>query len=147
MNRWLLKTEPETYGWSTLVAAGRGTWDGVRNPRARAYLGRMQPGDEAFFYHTGKSKAVVGVVRVVSQPFPDPTDADGHFLAVEVEPVRELARPVTLAEVKASPLFADMTLVTAARLSVQKVSQMHWDAIVALSEQPGPPVRRTTRTS
>lgn len=137
-NHWLLKTEPETYGWDTLLAEGTGRWDGVRNPRARAYLSRMQPGDTAFFYHTGKEKAVIGIVEVVSAPYPDPTDPEGHFVSVDVRPVRALTRPVTLAEVKALPALAEMTLVRAARLSVQRVEPEQWDLLLARSEQPAP---------
>ncbi len=137
--RWLLKTEPETYSWDTLVAEGRGRWDGVRNPRARAYLGKMQPGDLAFIYHTGHEKAVVGIAAVASPAYPDPTDRTGHFLAVDVTAVERLARPVTLAEVKAVPELAEMTLVRAARLSVQRVRDEEWARLCALAATPAPP--------
>ena len=135
---WLLKTEPEEYPWAALVEKGSGRWDGVRNPRARNSLKAMRKDDLAFFYHTGKEKRIVGIARVETEAYPDPTDETGHFVAVDVVPVRRFVRPVTLAEVKALPEFAEMTLVRAARLSVQSVTPEQWDRICALGgTEPG----------
>ena len=132
MNYWLLKTEPEEFSWDDLVKKRVGGWDGVRNTRAAAYLKRMEVGDRAFFYHTGKAKAVVGIARVVKPAYPDKSDPTGKFVMVDVEAVKPFKAPVTLAAVKADPRFADSQLVRIARLSVQKVEPEMWAAICAL---------------
>lgn len=129
MQYWLLKTEAETYSWDDQVKKGVGGWDGVRNTRAAAYLKRMEVGDLAFFYHTGKERRIVGVVRVVQPAYPDKSDATGKFVMVDVETVEPLKTPVTLKEVKADPQFFDMQLVRIARLSVQKVEPEQWNTI------------------
>lgn len=129
MQYWLLKTEPEEYGWDDQVKKRIGGWDGVRNTRAAAYLKRMEKGDLCFFYHTGKQKAVVGVVRVHRQAYPDKSDPTGKFVMVDVETVEPFKTPVTLAQVKADPRFSEMQLVRIARLSVQKVEPEQWEAI------------------
>src|SRR5438094_9831220 len=118
---WLLKTEPEEFSWDDQVARGaKGeAWTGVRNYRARSNLKKMKKGERAFFYHTGKEKQVVGVVEVIREAYPDPTDADAVFVAVTVRSVKPLPAPVTLAAVKAEPRLAEMALVKYARLSVQ----------------------------
>ena len=131
---WLLKTEPESYGWAEQLRLGRGRWDGVRNPRARNILKSMKSGDYAFFYHTGDEKRIVGIVEVVEEAYPDPTDETGHFVAVDVVAVRPFVRPVTLKEVKAAPEFAEMTLVRAARLSVQHVAPEAWRRICEMGQ-------------
>ena len=129
MQYWLLKTEPEEYSWDMQVKKRVGGWDGVRNTRAASYLKRMQKGDLCFFYHTGKERAVVGVVRVHKEAYPDKSDPTGKFVMVDVETVEPFKTPVTLAQVKGDPRFADMQLVRIARLSVQKVEPEQWDAI------------------
>ena len=129
MQYWLLKTEPEEYSWDMQVKKRVGGWDGVRNTRAASYLKRMQKGDLCFFYHTGKERAVVGVVRVHKEAYPDKSDPTGKFVMVDVETVEPFKTPVTLAQVKADSRFADMQLVRIARLSVQKVEPEQWDAI------------------
>ena len=134
LRHWLLKTEPESYSWESLLAQGTGRWDGVRNPRARNSLKAMRKGDLAFFYHTGKEKRIVGIATVVGEAYPDPTDDTGRFVAVDITAVRPFVRPVTLAEVKASPEFAEMTLVRAARLSVQSVTPEQWTRICAMGQ-------------
>jgi len=136
MNYWLLKTEPSTYSWPDLVRAGRAVWDGVKNPAALGHLRGMQPGDQAFVYHTGNEKAVVGVARVVSAPYPDPKAGDPRLAVVDLEAVRPLAAPVTLAAVKADRQFADFALVRLPRLSVMPVSPAQWEAILGLSRRP-----------
>ncbi|HEX9166170.1 MAG TPA: EVE domain-containing protein [Gemmatimonadales bacterium] len=135
MTRWLLKTEPSTYSWADLVRAGRATWDGVRNPAALGHLRGMQPGDEAFIYHTGGEKAVVGVARVVTAAYPDPKAGDPRLVVVDLEPVRPLASPVTLAAVKADARFAGFALVRVPRLSVMPVSPEQWRLILAMSRE------------
>lgn len=115
---WLLKTEPSTYGWNDLTREKTAVWDGVSNPAALKNLAAMQPGDDALIYHTGGEKAVVGLARVTKAAYPDPKAGDSKLLVVEIAPVRALARPVTLAEIKADREFADSPLVRQGRLSV-----------------------------
>jgi len=129
---WLLKTEPEEFSWDDQVARGaKGEpWTGVRNFRAR--IKKIKKGERAFFYHTGKEKQVVGIVEVIREAYPDPTDADGVFVAVTVNSVKPLPKPVTLAAVKADPRFKEMALVKYARLSVQPVTDQEWKLICAM---------------
>jgi len=128
MSYWLLKTEPETFSWDDQVKRGaKGEpWTGVRNFTARGYMTDMKKGDLAFFYHTGDEKQVVGVVEVVKEAYPDPTDAKGVFKAVDVKAVKPVPKPVTLAAVKAEPKLKDMALTKYARLSVQPVTAQEW---------------------
>jgi predicted RNA-binding protein with PUA-like domain len=128
---WLLKTEPGDYSWDELERAGRARWDGVRNPAALRNLGAMKPGDRVLVYHTGDEKAVVGVAEVVRGAYPDPKYPDGKLLVVDLEPRARLARPVTLAEIKALAEFRDSPLVRQGRLSVVKVTAAQWKAIEA----------------
>ena len=132
MNYWLLKTEPDTFSWDDLVRDKKAGWDGVRNFQARAHLKNMKKGDEAFFYHTGDEKAVVGIARVTKEQYPDPTD--NAWIAVEIAPVKKLKKPVTLAQIKSDKRLSDMVLVKAARLSVQPVKQDEFEKVIALSE-------------
>jgi predicted RNA-binding protein with PUA-like domain len=134
MAYWLLKTEPETFGWEQQVARGKKgePWTGVRNFRARKYLKEMKLDERAFFYHTGKSKEIVGIVKVIREHYPDPTATEGSWYCVDVEAVEPFKKPVTLAEVKADPRFKDMPLVKYARLSVQRVSDTEWKDICTM---------------
>lgn len=129
VHHWLLKTEPEEYSWDDQVRKRIGGWDGVRNTLAASYLKRMEKGDLAFFYHTSKQKAVVGVVRVAKTAYPDKSDESGKFVMVNVETVEPFPTPVTLKAIKADPRFAELQLVRIARLSVQKVDPDSWNAI------------------
>src|SRR5205085_12377523 len=121
MAYWLLKTEPETFSWDDQVKRGtKGEpWTGVRNFRAREHLKAMKHGERAFFYHTGDEKQVVGIVEVIREHYPDPTDEKGVFKAVDVVAVKPFAKPVTLAAVKADKRLKDMVLAKQPRLSVQ----------------------------
>jgi predicted RNA-binding protein with PUA-like domain len=132
---WLVKSEPSTYSFERLVAEGSTRWDGVRNPLARRSLGAMKPGDLALFYHSGEGKAVVGIARVASEAYPDPTSGDGKWLAVDVEPVKPLPRPVTLAEIKADRALAGLALVRQPRLSVMPVAKAEYERILALAKE------------
>jgi predicted RNA-binding protein with PUA-like domain len=132
MNRWLLKTEPSTYAWADLVRERLATWDGVANPTALRHLRDMSKGDEALIYHTGDEKAIVGIARVASDPYPDPKLSDPKRVVVDLEPVRALKAPVTLASVKADKRFADFALVRISRLSVMPVTTAQWEALQAL---------------
>ena len=133
---WLLKSEPDVYGWDDLLAEGEGTWDGVRNYTARNHLREMAVGDEAFFYHSNIGLEVVGIVTISVAGFQDPSDETGRWTSVKVKSVRKLDRTVTLKEIKADPKLADMDVLTKFRLSVSSVKQAEWDHIVKLSERP-----------
>ncbi len=130
---WLLKTEPSTYSFDDLMREGRTTWDGVRNNLALRHLVAMKPGDRAFIYHTGAEKAVVGIARVASAPYPDPARDDPRLLVVDLEPEARLAKPVPLAALKADPAFADSPLVRMGRLSVMPVTAEQWKRILGLA--------------
>ena len=132
MARWLMKSEPESYSWSDLVRDGSTEWDGVRNNAARLHLKAMQPGDEAFFYHSMSDKAVVGIMRITRAAEPDPQAPD--WVRVRVEPVRKLKRPVTLAEIKAEPSLAKMELIRQSRLSVAPVRDEEWATILKMAK-------------
>jgi len=130
---WLMKSEPESYGWADLVRDGGTEWDGVRNNAARLHLKAMKPGDEAFLYHSMSDKAVVGIMRVTRGAEPDPKDKD--WVSVRVEPVQPLERPVTLAEIKAEPSLANMELIRQSRLSVAPVKPEEWETVLAMSRR------------
>ena len=133
MARWLMKSEPESYGWADLVRDGVTEWDGVRNNAARLHLKAMRQGDEAFFYHSMSDKAVVGIMRVTRGAEPDPKAPE--WVRVRVEPVRALERPVTLAEIKAEPSLANMELIRQSRLSVAPVKPEEWETVLAMSRR------------
>ncbi len=130
---WLMKSEPDAYGWDDLVAEGEGTWDGVRNHRAAGNLRAMQVGDEAFFYHSNIGKEIVGIVTISEAGLTDPSDPDGKWAAVKVKPVRKVKRRVTLKQIKADPRLADMEMIRLSRLSVAEVTAEDWDYIVSLA--------------
>jgi predicted RNA-binding protein with PUA-like domain len=132
MAHWLMKSEPGSYGWDDLLRDGGTEWDGVRNPAARLHLKAMAVGDEAFFYHSGKDKAVVGIMRIARAAAPDPKDGD--WVSVRVEPVRALPRPVALAAIKAEPRLAGMEMLRQSRLSVSPVRDEEWATILALGD-------------
>ena len=131
MAHWLLKTEPEEFSWDMQVQRGaKGeVWSGVRNFIARGNMTKMKKGERAFFYHTGKEKQVVGIVEVIREAYPDPTDETGVFKAVDVKAVEPLPKPVTLAEVKATPKLKEMSLARQPRLSVQPVTDAEWTIV------------------
>ncbi len=131
MAKWLMKSEPHVYSWDDLVRDGETDWDGVRNNAARLHLRAMQPGDEAFFYHSNADKAVIGIMKIAGPQKPD--GPDGAWVKVPVQPVRKLARPVTLAEIKATPDLAKMELVRQSRLSVAPVREEEWARILEMS--------------
>lgn len=134
---WLLKSEPDVYGWDDLLAEGEGTWDGVRNYTARIHLRAMAVGDQVFFYHSNVGVEVVGIAEITQAGFQDPTDETGRWTAIKLKPVRKLARAVTLKEIKADPALAEMDLLTKFRLSVSPVKPAEWAHILKLSDQPG----------
>lgn len=130
MAYWLMKSEPGTYGWDDLVRDGGTDWDGVRNPAARLHLRAMKPGDEAFFYHSGAERAVVGIMRITGEAKPD--GADGAWAKVPVAPIRPI-RPVSLKAIKADPALSAMELIRQSRLSVSPVREEEWARIVEMA--------------
>jgi predicted RNA-binding protein with PUA-like domain len=134
MAYWLFKTEPETFSWDQQKAKGaRGEpWSGVRNHQAKLNMMKMKKGDRGFFYHSGSAREIVGIVEVIGEYRPDPTDATGKFGMVDVKAVADLPMPVTLTQAKADPKLAKMTLVTFSRLSVQPVTDAEWKHVCKL---------------
>lgn len=130
---WLMKSEPDVYSWDNLVAEGEGTWDGVRNHRAKNNLLAMQVGELAFFYHSNIGLEIVGIAEISASGLCDPTDPEGKWAAVKVRPVRKLRQPVTLKQVKAEPRLAAMELVTLSRLSVSEVSSEQWQVVLEMA--------------
>jgi len=128
---WLVKTEPGTFSWDDQVKRGaKGEpWGGVRNHQAKRNLMTMKKGERAFFYHSGEGKEIVGIVEVVREHYPDPTDPTGKFVAVDVKAIEPLRNPVTLAAAKAEPRLKNMVLVNNTRLSVQPVTTDEWKII------------------
>ena len=132
MAHWLMKSEPSTYGWDDLVCDRSTEWDGVRNPAARLHLKAMKAGDEAFFYHSGDERAVVGIIRIARTWRPD--GADGAWASVAVEPVKAIG-PVTLKAIKAEPELAKMELIRQSRLSVSPVRDEEWARVLKMAEE------------
>jgi len=135
MAYWLMKSEPSSYGWDDLERDGGTEWDGVRNNAARLHLKAMRPGDQAFLYHSMSDKAVVGIMRIASEPRPDPKDP--AWVSVRVEPVRLLKRPGTLKAIKAEPALAGMELIRQSRLSVAPVREDEWAKVLAMAGERG----------
>ena len=127
---WLMKSEPGKYSWADLERDGSTDWDGVRNNAARLHLRAMKPGDEAFFYHSGEDRAIVGIMRIAGPGKPD--GADGAWVKVPVEPVRGLG-PVTLKAIKAEPRLANIELVRQSRLSVAPIRDEEWAVILEMA--------------
>ena len=130
--QWLVKSEPVKYGWDSFVRDGSTVWDGVRNNQAALYLRAMRIGEELLFYHSNEGLAVVGIARVSGEHFIDPSDPKARFPAVMLEPVRALARPVTLAAMKAEPALAGMAMFRQFRLSVVPITPEEWRVIVGM---------------
>jgi predicted RNA-binding protein with PUA-like domain len=132
---WLYKSEPFKWSWDDQVKAGaKGTfWDGVRNHSAKLNLMAMKKGDQGFFYHSNEGKEIVGIVEVIREAYPDPTAEAGEpWVVVDLKAVKPFKHPVSLAEVKADPKLAKMSLVTSMRLSVQPVTEAEWAHICRL---------------
>lgn len=138
MRHWLFKSEPESWSWEQQVAAGAaGThWNGVRNHLAKQQMMAMRLGDHGFFYHSNEGREIVGIVEVIREYYPDPTDATARFGMVDVKAVRPLPQPVTLGTVKATPALAKMALVTSMRLSVQPVMDEEWALVCRMGGLP-----------
>ena len=137
---WLVKSEPFEYSWDDLVKDGSTYWDGVRNYQARNNLREMKVGDYAFFYHSNVGKEVVGIAKVTRRAYQDPTTDDDRWVVVDVEPVKPLKTPVTLAQIKADSKLQKIPLVTHSRLSVMPLEKPDFERILELSRIP--PARR-----
>jgi predicted RNA-binding protein with PUA-like domain len=132
MQYWLFKSEPGTWSWADQLAAGTAEWDGVRNHQANNNMKAMAIGDRGFFYHSLGEKRIVGLVEVVRDHYPDPSDESGRFGMVDVRARQSLPSPVTLAQIKADPALQDMALIKQSRLSVSPVRPAEWARICAL---------------
>ena len=134
MNYWLVKSEPEAYAWSQLVKDGGTAWTGVRNFAARLNLRAMKQGDRVFYYHSGEGKEVVGLARVSREAYPDKTAEEGDWSAVDIVPDKALAKPVTLATIKADKILREMKLVKQSRLSVSPLTREQFERLLQLAE-------------
>ena len=132
-NYWLVKQEPESYSWDSFVKDRGTSWTGVRNYTARNNLRKMQKGDEVLFYHSGEQKAVVGIARVTRAAYADSTATEGDWSTVDLAPVRRLAQPVTLAEIKNTRSLQKLPLIRQSRLSVMPVGEAEFCKIVEMS--------------
>jgi len=130
---WLFKEEPTHYSFDALVKDKKTVWSGVKNPLAQKHLHAVKKGDRIFYYHTGDEKAVVGTAKALTDAYPDPDDASGKLAVVDVGPVKKLARPVTLAEIKADAAFKNFPLVRISRLSVMPVTDAEWERVEKMS--------------
>jgi len=134
MNYWLVKSEPFKYSWDKFVKDGRTFWDGVRNYGARNNLKAMKNGDLVFFYHSNEGLAIVGIAEVVREAYQDPTTKDTNWVVVDMQPVKPMSRPVTLAEIKAEPFLRDMDLVRLSRQSVGAVRKEEWKKVMDMAK-------------
>ena len=130
---WLMKSEPDEYGWDDLVAEGEGTWDGVKNAQASNNMKAMSKGDQIFFYHSRQGLEVVGIMEVSEEHSPDVTTDPDRWVIVKVKPVRKLVNPVSLKAMKQNPKLKDLAILKQTRLSVAPVRESEWDAILAMS--------------
>jgi len=133
MAYWLIKSEPFKYSWDQFEKDKETFWDGVRNYAARLNLRGMKKGDLAFFYHSNEGTEIVGIAKIVKEAYQDPSTDDDRWVAVDVAPVKKLKKPVTLAQIKATPGLADMALVRLGRLSVQPVTEQEWKMVMKMA--------------
>lgn len=134
---WMMKSEPDAFSIDDLERIGTEPWNGVRNYQARNFMKAMRPGDLGFFYHSNGEKAVVGVVEVAAPAHPDSSTEDPRWECVDIRAVAPMPRPVTLAEIKATPELAGMVLVKNSRLSVQPVGDDEWAIVCRMGGYPG----------
>jgi predicted RNA-binding protein with PUA-like domain len=130
---WLFKEEPSNYSFDAFVKDKQTTWSGVKNPVAQRNLRSVKKGEQVFYYHTGDEKQIVGIAKALGDAYPDPADKTGKAHVVDIGPVKKLARPVTLKEIKADAFFKNFDLVRISRLSVMPVSDAEWSRIVKLA--------------
>ena len=135
VNYWLLKSEPSTWSWDDQVKAEVEMWDGVRNYQARNNLINMKKKDLCFFYHSVSEKLIIGIVEVVKEHYPDPTDKTGRFVVTDVRTKKKLKRAVSLKEIKSIPKLSNMALIKQSRLSVMPLTKSEWETIIKISEK------------
>ena len=133
MKYWLLKSEPDTWSWENQVKEGASMWDGVRNYQARNNLKEMKKNDLCFFYHSVTERSIVGIVKIVKEYYPDPTDKTGRFVVVDVKATKKLKNPVSLDQIKENSKLQDIALVKQSRLSVMPLKKTEWDIIIKMS--------------
>ena len=133
INYWLLKSEPDAWSWDNQVKEGASMWDGVRNYQARNNLKKMKKNDLCFFYHSVTERSIVGIVKVVKEYYPDPTDKTGRFVVVDVKATKKLKNPVSLDQIKENSKLQDIALVKQSRLSVMPLKKTEWDIIIKMS--------------
>ena len=133
INYWLLKSEPDAWSWDNQVKEGASMWDGVRNYQARNNLKEMKKNDLCFFYHSVNEKSIVGIVKVVKEYYPDPTDKTERFVVVDVKAIKKLKNPVSLDQIKENSKLQDIALVKQSRLSVMSLKKTEWDIIIKMS--------------
>ena len=133
MKYWLLKSEPDAWSWENQVKEGASMWDGVRNYQARNNLKEMKKNDLCFFYHSVTERSIVGIVKVVKEYYPDPTDKTGRFVVVDVKATKKLKNPVSLNQIKENSKLHDIALVKHSRLSVMLLKNTEWDIIIKMS--------------
>ena len=133
MKYWLLKTEPSTWSWDDQEKVNKEMWDGVRNYQARNNLIDMKKGDLCFFYHSVKEKKIIGIVKVVKESYPDPTDPSKKFVVVEVKKKKKLKNPVSLEKIKLQKKLSHIALIKQSRLSVMPIDKKSWDIIYKMS--------------
>jgi predicted RNA-binding protein with PUA-like domain len=131
MNHWLLKSEPESFSWQDMKRDITTKWDGVRNYQARNYMMQMKPGDKAFFYHSGKDKEIVGIVEIISDYYPDPSDP--RFAIVDVKYLKDLNIPVPLQKIKMHHELTHLSLIRQSRLSVMPIGKIEWEILLKLA--------------
>ena len=134
-NYWLLKSEPNTWSWDDQVKSKIDMWDGVRNYQARNNLIKMKNKDLCFFYHSVSEKSIIGIVEVVKEHYPDPTDKTGKFVVTDVKAKKKLSRPVSLEEIKSTPRLSNIALIKQSRLSVMPLTKTEWDTIIKISKK------------
>ena len=133
INYWLLKSEPEAWSWDNQVKEGASMWDGVRNYQARNNLKEMKKNDLCFFYHSVTERSIIGIVKVVKEYYPDPTDKTERFVVVDVKATKKLKNPVSLDQIKENNKLKDIALVKQSRLSVMPLKKTEWDIIIKMS--------------
>ena len=133
MKYWLLKSEPDAWSWDNQVEEGTSMWDGVRNYQARNNLKEMKKNDLCFFYHSVTERSIVGIVKVVKEYYPDPTDKTNRFVVVDVKATKKLKNPVSLDQIKENNKLKDIALVKQSRLSVMPLKKTEWDIIIKMS--------------
>lgn len=131
---WLMKTEPEAFSWQQLEKDGIACWDGVRNYQARNNLMKMKLGDLVFIYHSVSDKEIVGIAKIVREYYPDPTDSDRKWVAVDIIPEKKLRNKISLQQIKENPELENIALIKQSRLSVMPVELNEFDAILKMAE-------------